>query len=479
MQSINMKHLLQVLFIFCAGFLQAQESDFNYIERHLAPNLQVKGEAVNYSSVEARMAYHHVPGVSVAVVKDGKVAWSKGYGIANSETETFVGTSTLFQAGSISKPIAALAVLKLADQGKVDLDRDVNEYLTSWRVPSYEFDEKVTIRRLLTHTAGTTVHGFPGYKPTEQFPDDNMVLNGEGNTDKVIVDTEPGSNWRYSGGGYTIMEKVVEDVSGMAFQDYMRIEILDPIGMKLSTYEQPLPEDRWPEASAAYDAQGNLIEGSWHNYPEQAAAGLWTTPEELAIYITHIQGIVAGKSGILSRDMVMEMLTKHQNDWGLGPGLRNEGDSLLFGHGGKNAGFTNNMMAFVYQGDGAIVMTNGDRGGALMNEFLTAISQKFEWNIAQPRVIEIIDLPIETLKKLSGTWKYEGEVPGSDEYIMKLSVEGDKLVVYDPQDEITYYMSSMPDMKFIDLERNESLNFNCGTGCDEFFWNGQYRFIKQ
>jgi CubicO group peptidase (beta-lactamase class C family) len=375
--------------------------------------------------------------------------------------------------------VAALAILKLADQGKVDLDTDVNEYLTSWKIPDYDFEEKVTIRRLLTHTAGTTVHGFPGYKPSDDFPDDNKVLNGEGNTAKVIVDTEPGSNWRYSGGGYTIMEKVVEDVSGMSFQEYMRTEVLDPIGMTRSTYEQPLPENRWGEASAAYDAEGNLIEGSWHNYPEQAAAGLWTTPEELAVYFMHIQGIVAGEPGLLSREMVMEMLTKHQNDWGLGPGLRYDGDSLMFGHGGKNAGFTNNMMGFVYQGNAAIVMTNGDRGGALMNEFLTSVSEQFNWKMAQPRMVEIVDLPPEQMKKLAGIWKYDGQVPEIGDYTMKLSVEEDKLVVYDPQEETTYYFSPMADMKFIDLERNENISFTCNDGCSEFAWNGQYRFLKQ
>jgi CubicO group peptidase (beta-lactamase class C family) len=247
----------------------------------------------------------------------------------------------------------------LAEDDKVELDLDVSFYLTSWKMDESEFtkEEKITLRKLLTHTAGVTVHGFPGYQQTDRFSTIEQVLNGEGNTAKIVVDTIPGTIWRYSGGGYTIMEKIVEDVSGLPLEEYLEQNILTPLGMNNSTYEQPLPTRFHGNASAAYDSDGKLIEGLWHNYPEQAAAGLWTTPSDLAMYCIGVQDILAGKSdGILSKETIEMMLTKHKGDWGLGPSLVGDADSLRFQHGGKNAGFTNNMMAFAYSGDALIIM---------------------------------------------------------------------------------------------------------------------------
>ena len=283
------------------------ELEIQQIENNLLPNIILKDNPpVNFNLTE-RMEYHKVPGVSIAILKDGKIHWAKGYGFANTNTGTKVDENTLFQAGSISKPLAALGALKLAEEGKIDLDKDVNTYLTGWKVPDSKFlaEENVTIRRLLTHTAGMTVHGFPGYTQTDTFPDIETVLNGEGNTPAIFVDTFPGAMWRYSGGGYTVMEKVVEDVSGMPLEEYLAQNILTPMGLENSTYAQPLPESLHANASAAYDNLGNIIEGLWHNYPEQAAAGLWTTPTDLAKYFLEIQGIYTGeKEGILSQEMV-------------------------------------------------------------------------------------------------------------------------------------------------------------------------------
>ncbi|MBN1821194.1 MAG: beta-lactamase family protein, partial [Prolixibacteraceae bacterium] len=296
-----------------------------------------------------RMEHYKVPGMSIAVVKDGKIVWTEGFGIANTETGSKVDTNTLFQAGSISKPLAALAALKLVEEGKVNLDEDVNTYLKTWKLPDnkYTSEQKVTLRLLLTHSAGITVHGFPGYRQDEKFPTINEVLDGKGNTDKIRVNKIPGTEWRYSGGGYTIMEKLVEDVSGMPLEEYMAKFILKPMGMNNSTYEQPLPQDLYSQASAAYDQKGELIKGWWHNYPEQAAAGLWTTPTDLAKYCIEIQEILAGKKkGVLKKEMVEDMLTKHLNNWGLGVSLTGDGESLIFQHGGKNAGFTNSFKAY-------------------------------------------------------------------------------------------------------------------------------------
>lgn len=339
-------------------------------------------EPMNELDILQRMKDYDVPGVSIAVVSDGKLDWAKGYGIANTGTGYKVDNKTLFQAGSISKPIAALAALQLTSEGKVQLNLDINKYLKSWKIKENEFTktEKVTIERLLTHTAGATVHGFPGYMQKDSFPTIETVLNGKGNTDIVKIDAVPGSNWRYSGGGYTVMEKMVEDVSGLPFEEYMKKYVLGPIEMNNSTYAQPLPEALHSKASAAYDNKGQIAEGLWHNYPEQAAAGLWTTPTDLAKYCLEIQEILSGKKqGVLSKEMIELMLVKHQNNWGLGLSLEGEGEELKFGHGGKNEGFTNNLVAFAHKGRAVIIMTNGDNGGGLIGEIQKSIFEHYQW----------------------------------------------------------------------------------------------------
>ncbi len=378
------------------------------IENGLLGAVQIEGQPLKTYTLEERMDYFNVPGLSIAIVENGKLKWAKGYGIANTEFGTKVNTSTLFQAGSISKPLAALAVLKLVEAGKVDLDVNVNNYLKGWKIPENRFtkDEKVTLRRLLTHTAGTTIHGFPGYTSKDEFPSITQVLNGEGNTDSVYVDTVPGSIWRYSGGGYTIMEKVVEDVSGQPLEDFAWQEVLEPMGMQNSTFEQPLSPKYHKQASAAYNGDGERIDTYWNNYPEQAAAGLWTTPTDLAKYCIEIQNIRAGKEkGILAKEIVDQMLTKDQNEWGLGPALSKEGDSLLFGHGGKNAGFTNNFFAFANQGNAAIVMTNADQGWNLIEEILRAISKHYDWGVNGYKTVSAIEVSSELLKGLEGTYQ--------------------------------------------------------------------------
>lgn len=195
-------------------------ADLNAIENGLLPTIKIKGDSLITYNIIDRMEHYKVPGVSIAIVENGKIKWAKGYGIANTETGSKVNINTVFQAGSISKPVAALAALKLVENGNLDLDTNVNLYLTDWKIPENKFTkvEKVTLRRLLTHTAGMTVHGFPGYQQTDTFPSITQVLEGLGNTTKIFVDTIPGNLWRYSGGGYTVMEKVVEDVSGMPLE---------------------------------------------------------------------------------------------------------------------------------------------------------------------------------------------------------------------------------------------------------------------
>ncbi|MFD1096216.1 serine hydrolase domain-containing protein [Salegentibacter chungangensis] len=425
------------------------------------------------------MEFYNVPGISIAKVSKNKLEWSKAYGTANTRTGKKVDTSTLFQAGSISKPVTALGALKLVENNKLDLDEDVNKYLKSWKIPEnkYTSKEKVSLRMLLTHTAGTNVSGFPGYKRRDSLPTTAMILNGKGDTPKLIVDTLPGSNWSYSGGGYTVIQQLIEDVSGLPFEEYMQKEILAPLGMENSSFEQPLPE-KTENFSAAYDLQGKIIDSLYHNYPEKAAAGLWTTPTDLAKYCMEIQKILSGKKyGVISKSMAGQMLTKHQFSWGLGPRLQGEKDSLIFAHGGKNAGFTNNLLAFANKGEALIIMTNGDNGIRLFQEIQRSVSEVYNWNLDKPRIVRATELKPEFLSKLEGTYKYSGQTP--DEYLVKVVYTDGKLNVYDLQDNDSLVLTPLNTNNYVDVLKGDEIVFsNPEKATISFKWNNSQDFFR-
>ena len=316
------------------------------------------------------------------------IEWAKGYGVTETGTATPVTAQTLFQAASISKPVAALAALRLVEQGKLALDEDVNAKLASWKVPENDFTktEKVTLRRLLSHSAGLTVHGFGGYAADAPVPTLVQVLDGAkpANSGAVRVDVVPGTIWRYSGGGYTVAQLLMTDVTGRPFPDLMAELVLKPVGMTDSTYEQPLPEARRGAAASGHTSDGKLLPGRYHTYPEMAAAGLWTTPTDLAKFLLEIERARRGKSAVLSQALALEMTTAQKPGYGLGLSLDGFGKSASFGHGGSNEGFKCQMTAFFEGGRGAVIMTNGDQGGFLAGEILRAVAREYGWPAFKP-----------------------------------------------------------------------------------------------
>ncbi len=258
----------------------------------------------------------------------------------------------------------------------------------SREVTSATFTEnaKVSLRALLTHTAGTTVHGFPGYASDAARPTVMQVLNGEkpANTPAIRVDMIPGTKWRYSGGGFVIMQRLLEDGTGQPFPKLMHDLVLAPIGMTRSTYEQPLLAERMAEAAMPYHADGQMVPGGPHVYPEMAPAGLWTTPSDLARYAIEVQKALAGKStAVLTAAMARAMLTPGQNRWGLGVATGGGAGHPYFTHGGANEGFQCDLVAY-NNGDGAVIMTNSDRGGPLATEILRTIAHEYGWPDFQP-----------------------------------------------------------------------------------------------
>ncbi|NNF35582.1 MAG: beta-lactamase family protein [Saprospiraceae bacterium] len=479
-----MKALLPRLFtvlIFIVGVIHVDvnaqnESEIKVIESSITPSIQIKGQSVDKISVEEKMKMHNVVNLSIAVIKDGKIRWAKGYGTADG-VERKVDENTLFQAASISKPVAAAGIHKLVQKGALDLDTDVNKYLSSWKVPSSRFTdlEKVTLRKLMTHTAGTTVHGFPGYQSSDAFPTDIQVLNGEGNTDAVVVDTIPGSINRYSGGGYTIMERVVEDVTGKDFAVFMSNDILDPFGMGNSTYEQPLPQDKVDRASFAFGESGEVYKGNYHHYPEQAAAGLWTTPSDLAKFLIGIQEAYDGKSDkVLNKEMTEVFLTRDPLGHGHGPGISGEGEDFAFGHGGKNAGFTCNMFASAKKGYGMIIMSGSDGARPVIDAVQRAIAEHYGWEWEQPEVIEIVVISNDQLQNYSGKYLYR---PAS--ITASVDVDNEKLKVTIPSGDV-YFFHHLGDHLFIDVSDGTRLQFNMDASgkCIGLTQNGRIQLEK-
>ncbi|SPF50350.1 Beta-lactamase [Candidatus Sulfopaludibacter sp. SbA4] len=349
------------------------------VTQGLRPASVSKGAAIPKMTITERLQFYKVPGVSVAVMQDGKVEWARGFGVTSAEGGKPVDAETLFQAASISKHVAAMVALHVVDEGKLSLDEDVNLKLRSWKVPENEFTktEKVTLRRLLNHSAGLTVHGFPGYAAGAPVPSLVEILDGKkpANTDPIRVDVVPGTLWRYSGGGYEVMQQLVMDVTGKPFPQLAREIVLGPLGMSRSTYEQPLPSRYGGNAASAHHADGMTIPGEWHTYPEMTAAGLWTTPSDLLRVVRELQT----GSHVLKPETQRQMLTKVLGDYGLGLALAETGGQKSFSHGGSNAGFQCMMFGYLEGGRGAVVMTNGDRGGALAGEILRSIAAEYGW----------------------------------------------------------------------------------------------------
>lgn len=391
------------------------------IENNLLPAVVIKGAPPKPMSIAERMAFYKVPGVSVAFFDHGQILWARAYGLADVFSKKPVTPDTLFQAASISKPVSALAALRLVQDGKLNLDEDVNVKLKTWKVPENAFTEKekVTIRRILSHSAGLTVHGFPGYASSDPLPTVVQILNGEkpANTDPIRVDVVPGTLWRYSGGGYVILQTLLSDVTGKPFPQLMRELVLDPAGMTHSTYEQPLSQNRAAGAATPYRPNGDPVPGGAHTYPEMAPAGLWTTPSDLARMAIEVHSEYTGKSSkILNQSTAKEMLTHQIGTWGLGFGLENPGRPAHFGHGGSNEGFRCNLDAYTDSGQGFVVMTNSDSGGDLTEEIFRSVAKEYGWPDYHPTEHALIKINPAVFEPYAGTY----EIPGTGKLIVTL-----------------------------------------------------------
>lgn len=444
LQKVEVCAALAILLIACvAGFvapaslaqtanaqskpIETVDERIRRVENGLLPPVVIKGEAPTVMKLEDRMRFHKTPGLSVAVINDGRIEWARSYGVVEAGGTTRVSVDTVFQAASISKSVVAMAALRLVQQGRISLDEDVNRKLSSWKVPENEFtkQQKVTLRRLLSHTAGINVPGFLGYQADAKQPSLLQILEGEkpANSLPIRVEMIPGAKFSYSGGGYIVLQQLMSDVAGLPFAQLMDKEVLRRLGMTRSTFAQPLS----PEA-AAFAASGHLLDGNtmparWYVYPEVAPAGLWTTPSDLARFVIEIQKSHLGKSSkVLSKKMVEQMLTPQAENSALGLFIEGQDNSRRFYFAGSNVGFKCYMVGYVNSGQGAILMTNSETGAPLVFEVLRSIAAAYSWPDYHPRarVIAAIDPSVYDA--------YIGEYEIAPGFILKVSREGNKLL---------------------------------------------------
>lgn len=395
-------------------------------EDGLRKTVTIKGQPAERLRLADRMVRYKVPGIGVAIIEGCKVIEARGFGVAENGGRP-IDAHSLFQAASISKPVAALGALRLVEQGKLDLDADINQMLKGWKLPDSPLlrGHPVTLRRLLSHGAGLTVHGFGGYPAGTPVPTLIQVLNGKppANTEAVRVQAVPGSKWEYSGGGTTVAQLMMIEAAGKPFPALMRELVLAPARMEESGYEQPLPADRVAVAAVAHRGDGTAVPGKWHIYPEMAAAGLWTTPADLARFALEIARAERGEPGaLLSRKMARDMLKVQIGTWGLGLEIKGEGQARSFSHGGANEGYRTMLIMYPETCQGAAVMTNSDNGGPLTDEVLRALADFYGWPDPMPSVErEVVAMTPAIAARFAGAYHLK-EAP---EYKFTIRTEAD------------------------------------------------------
>lgn len=362
------------------------------VELGLRRTIAIQGREGERFSLAARMAHYRVPGASVAIIENCRIVDVLSFG-SSGVGGGRVTKDTLFQAGSVSKPVAAVAALRLVEQGRLSLDADVRAQLSSWTLPESPLlaGHPVTLRGLLSHTAGTNVSGMNGYEPGKPLPTVAQILNGlpPANTAAVRVKNQPGAKWDYSGGGYVIAQALMTDVTGEKFPDLMDRLVLRPAGMTSSSYRQPMAPIRHRRAANGTSPDGSVLPGGWRVYPEMAAAGLWTTPSDLGRFAIGVARSLRGeKRGLLRSQTAKQLMARGPGNWGLGVDLGRTDGPRQFSHTGRSIGFTSNLVMYPDTCQGAVVMTNGDEGGWLIQELMRSIGDAYRWPGRKPPAVQ-------------------------------------------------------------------------------------------
>ncbi len=396
-------------------FTKEIEEQIKQVENNLSGRVILNGKAANIAD---RMAFYNVKGLSIAVVNNYKMVWAKGYGWADEKEKLPVTTLTLFKPGSISKSLNAVGVLKLAQDNKLDIYKNINDLLKSWKFPydSLSNGKKITTANLLSHTAGLSVYGgFPGYDAQTKTPTIPQILDGvaPANTPAVRSLFEPGLQFQYSGGGTIISQLIITDLTKQPYEKFMYDNVLKPMGMTNSFYSATPPlKSELNKYAMGYTKDGTKVEATFHTYPEQAPLGLWTTPTDLSNYIIETQLAYQGKSSkVLNQQMASLQLTPYiDNSATMGAfiGLRN-GEKYFF-HDAGNEGYRGLYFGSVEGGNGVVIFVNSDQGNIIL-ELLNSVASVYNWKgFDKPKNINTVTVPQEITQKYLGVYLYEGKL---------------------------------------------------------------------
>lgn len=395
------------------------------IESSLSGGLVIDGKRYTLSE---RMEQYHVAGLSVAVIDNYEIVWAKGYGYADKKEGRKVTPHTRFEPGSISKSLNAVGILLLAQQGKLDLYQDINQYLVSWKFPydTVSHGKKITTAQLLSHTGGLSVHGFPGYERDSIIPSATAILDGRApsNTEAVRSVDEPGSGFRYSGGGILITQQMLMDITKQPYEKFMDEQVLRPLGMINSSYNQPPAGNQEKNLATGYKSNGDEVVGKYFVYPEKAAAGLWTTPTDICNYIIEMQQVYRGGSPkLLNQEMVKLHITPYKNDMALGTFIQGRNGENYFDHTASNEGFSGLFIGGLTNGKGAAIFVNSD-DATVAFELVNSIAQAYNWvGFRKPEEITTIALNDTTASKYVGEYILGG-------YLSTIRMEEDGLYLW-------------------------------------------------
>lgn len=408
------------------------EDKIRLVENSLAGWVQTGSD--DTWTLSERMKKYNINGLSIAVIHDYQIEWARGYGYADVSENRTVTEKTLFQAASISKSLNSMGILKLVQEKQLDLNADINNYLVTWKFP---YDEKtnnkhITLAGLLSHTAGLTVHGFPGYAKGEPIPALPQILDGEkpANTEAIRSYEEPGKRFNYSGGGTTISQMILMDVTKQSYEVFMQKNVLESLGMTSSSFLQPPPEEKQKILATGYKPDGKEVTGKYHIYPEQAAAGLWTNPSDLCRYVIETQLAYKGESSkILTPEMTRLRVTPVLGDAALGTFVNSRvtGSSKYFNHNGGNEGFSCTAIGSLMEGNGVVIMINSENG-SIIEEIANSVAIVYKWkDYYLPETKKIIDADSSILSKYIGKYNVDGRIATimQDEKGLKINVFGD------------------------------------------------------
>ncbi|HSI48074.1 MAG TPA: serine hydrolase domain-containing protein [Ideonella sp.] len=412
----------------CAFVQVPSVSPHTRYDNALRQAVAFEGAAEAKMSLADRMARWKVPGVSVAIIDDCRIVEIKGFGVAGANGRA-VRTQTIFQAASVTKPVAAFAALRLVDKGVLSLDEDVNLHLQAWKVPHTPLltGHPVTLRSILSHSAGLVPGGYGGYRKGSPIPTLLQTLDGiePARPKPVEVAYTPGSEWRYAGGGYLVAQLLMTEKTGKSFDSLMRDEVFLPTGMQHSGFEAPDGQD----VAVGHVADGSEVPGGWHIYPELAAASLWTTAPDLALF-----GVVAMKASrhdrhaLLSPGIADLMTTAQIGSRSLGFVVGGEGQNRHFGHDGTNVGYNSSLILYPATCQGAAILTNSDNAKPLIAELLRGIADAYSWPdaMATPVVVRT-EITASVSERFVGTYAF-ADIQGVDPFRIIHGKAGEDLI---------------------------------------------------